>query len=295
MTKISACLAALLVVFSAGTAVAWTEKGDRELRAQRASAAASARAATRERLSAESRRAEAIRLASVNDINERNYEGYFDVAEDEFEKLRVFFPKVVLADWLEDYYGPQKNYAVESGFFAPAALVGTGFSCRTRIVFFPKSPKPLRSATFLFDDGETATLEKNALREEMRDAKSTTYPMRLEITEKGTFSGRGNGSFSVRDLHLSASELKGDWSGEVKGSGERRYVVTGTPATKEISWTQVFGAEISDELLEKISASRRVRVRFLHSEFEKTDRELSPPELAAFRSLSRLKKILKAQ
>ena len=295
MTKFSACLAALLLSFSSGTLVAWTEKGDRELRAQRAADAADARAATSERLAAYSRRAEAIRLAAVDGINERNYTGYFDIEEDEFEKLRVFFPKVVLADWLEDYYGPQKNYAVECGFFAPAARAGTEFSCRTRIVFFPETPKPLRSVTFLFDDGETATLEKNAPREEKREAKSTTTPMRLEITEKETFSGRGNGSFSVRDLHLSASKLKGDWRGEVKGSGERRYVVTGTPATTEISWTQVFSAEISDELLKKISVSRRVRVRFRHSESEKTDRELSPPELAAFRSLSKLKKILKAQ
>ena len=278
-------------VLSSGTLFAWTEKGDQIKRQQKAQATAQARVAIAEKLDRDKKLAEAQRLASLNSLNPRNYQSYFVIETDDFEKYSQYTPKITSEEVVSQFPATEK-FAPEKGFFSPfARITQEKLSCFVKISLCPKSPLNVKSVALLFDDGNVVNLPQEQFFEEEIDAAYSTSPLHLEITGTGKFSGTGKGTFKA-DQRLSALDFDGSQNLRFEGTNSQNYAVTGTLPETQVSWTQTFCIPVSEELLEKISAGKRVRVRIYHDGHKKTDRELSPVELTAFRTISKLKTIL---
>lgn len=278
----------LVFLLSTGTLFAWTEKEDRIKREQKARSIAQARIAIAQKLALDTKRAEAQRLASLGNLTDRNYKSYFDIEWDDFEKFEQFSPKALSKEMLS-LFPPSEKYLPKLGFFAPFIRVfENAITCTAKIISLPETPRFVESVVFLFDSGETVKLTSPQLQNEAPLAKYSTIPLHLNVT--GTQKTSGDGSRIFR-----AHTFSGDAVHEFRfeSNGTQNYTVTGNLPETQVSWTQVLYAEISDELLEKISKSNRVRIRFYYrGNFQKSDRELSTVEHLAFRTLHKMKTIL---
>ncbi len=285
----------LVFILSAGVLSAWTEKGDRIKRQRKAQATERARKAIAKWKAEQANIAEAQRLASLGSLNFRNYESYFNIEKDDFEKFCDYFPKIVYGEALTHFPETMK-FMTERGFFAPFARVSEEkFSCAAKVVLQPETPRSVDSVVFLFDDGETVKLPREKITGFQTDAKYSTTPLNLNVTGTGKISGTGNGTFFVNldDLRNSNSNLSGTQNFRFEGDTKQEYTVTGTLPETHVTWYQRFYIPISEEVLEKISTAKQVRVRFYLDGGYKSDRTLSPVEQIAFRTVSKLKAILR--